>query len=599
MPAGENTAAVTTSLPTAATAVTSVDARRSSSAEARALWQLRRRLLANTIAQLLRESRFRVLLVAGLTAFFWLGLFLLFADAFRFLVHSIPDFATREQTVRTLYNIFFLSLMVMLVFSTAIILYGSLFRSSDTQWLLTLPVRDERIFLYKFQEAMFFGNWGFLLLGSPMLVAYGLVSQAPWYYYALLPPFMGAFVYVPGSLGALACLFVVHWLPRRRRLISWLTVALVLGALAAVAWSMRHGSGANLMTSAWFRDIVARLEFSEQRLLPSWWLSTGLLEAAQGQWSEGLMLLLVTLANALLLHQVALVVAGRTLRRSFDAVRGYQPPRSRWDAAWLDRVLERLMKGLPHSARLLVMKDVRTFRRDPVQWSQFMIFFGLLGLYFANIRRLSYDLDQATWVNMVSFLNLAVVGLILSTFTSRFVFPMISLEGKRLWILGRLPIRRDAIIWSKFLFAMLGSIVPCALLVLLSDLMLRVVPLVLWLHLLICVLLATGLSGIAVGLGAMMPNLREESPTKIAAGFGGTLNLVVSTLYIAAVVGMTAVPCHFYLAAEQAESLSQMIDPQRLRAWITLGAVGATLLGALATAVPLWFGLRAFRRLEY
>ena len=30
---------------------------------------------------------------------------------------------------------------------------------------------------------------------------------------------------------------------------------------------------------------------------------------------------------------------------------------------------------------------------------------------------------------MIGFLNLAVVGLILSTFTTRFIFPMVSLEG--------------------------------------------------------------------------------------------------------------------------------------------------------------------------
>ncbi len=59
---------------------------------------------------------------------------------------------------------------------------------------------------------------------------------------------------------------------------------------------------------------------------------------------------------------------------------------------------------------------------------------------------------------MISFLNLAVVGLLLSTFTTRFVFPMISLEGRRFWILGLLPVRRETIIWGKYLFATLGSL---------------------------------------------------------------------------------------------------------------------------------------------
>ena len=82
--------------------------------------------------------------------------------------------------------------------------------------------------------------------------------------------------------------------------------------------------------------------------------------------------------------------------------------------------------------------------------------------------------------------------------------------------------------------------VPCCLLILLSDYMLRVSTLVVVIHQLTCVLLCLGLSGIAVGLGAKMPDLREESPSKIAAGFGGTLTLVISAVYIVVIVLLTA-----------------------------------------------------------
>ena len=45
---------------------------------------------------------------------------------------------------------------------------------------------------------------------------------------------------------------------------------------------------------------------------------------------------------------------------------------------------------LPVPVRLLIVKDLRLFRRDPLQWSQFLIFLGLLALYFFNIRRFTY-----------------------------------------------------------------------------------------------------------------------------------------------------------------------------------------------------------------
>ena len=122
-------------------------------------------------------------------------------------------------------------------------------------------------------------------------------------------------------------------------------------------------------------------------------------------------------------------------------------------------------------------------------------------------------------------------------------------------------------------------------------------------HQLTCVLLCVGLSGIAVGLGARLPNFREQSPSRIAAGFGGTLTLVISTLYILAVVSLTALPCHFCLAAEKISAVGQAPPRAAIRWWMDFsliaGTIGSVVLGILATVIPLRIGFRAFRRLEF
>ena len=41
---------------------------------------------------------------------------------------------------------------------------------------------------------------------------------------------------------------------------------------------------------------------------------------------------------------------------------------------------------------------------------------------------------------------------------SRFIFPLISLEGRKFWILGLTPLSRDQILWGKFAFAVVGSL---------------------------------------------------------------------------------------------------------------------------------------------
>jgi ABC-2 type transport system permease protein len=562
----------------------------------------------------------------------WVGLFWLLADGFWFLRTAIPHPETREETVLAVFGMFFAALMLMLVFSSGVILYGSLFRSREMEFLLTIPARAQRVFLHKFQEAVLLSSWGFLLLGSPMLLAYGIVAGAPWYYYAMLPPFVVAFVYAPVSLGAILCLEIVYHLPKNRlQIMVAAGVLLLVGALWIFS-TLILGPEKDILTPGWFQEMLRRLQFSQGRLLPSWWLSTGLLEVAGKGWSEGMLFLTLLIANALMFREVAIWIAGRLYRPAYSGLCGAQHGRGRswpagidrvvaWTTAllmavvatsaagasyvarWLDRAMFYATGLLPLPLRLMIIKDLRLFRRDPVQWSQFLIFFALLTLYFVNIRRFRYDMYYIGWVQMVSFLNLSVVGLLMSTFTTRFIFPMISLEGRRFWLLGLLPLRRDSILWSKFAFAAGGSIIPCALLILLSDGMLRVSPLILASHQLTCLILCLGLSGIAVGLGARFPNLREQSPARIAAGFGGTLNLVLSTLYILVVVLLTALPCHFYLAARSSPAAASLGAAGNLvgglQLWLVAGTCGSVILGILATVIPLRIGFKAFRQLEF
>jgi ABC-2 type transport system permease protein len=179
---------------------------------------------------------------------------------------------------------------------------------------------------------------------------------------------------------------------------------------------------------------------------------------------------------------------------------------------------------------------------------------------------------------------------------------MISLEGRRFWILGLLPLHRDQIVWSKFLFSFLGGLLPCCGLVLLSDVMLGLPRRAIVIHEICCVVLCMGLSGIAVGLGAKMPDLRESSPAKISSGFGGTLSLVVSSLFIMLVVVTAALPTHLFLASHAFGA--DAVAPGGWLAWAgsTQGIVASLSvvvgLGLLATFVPLVLGLRAFRQLE-
>lgn len=562
-----------------------------------------RRLLAETLA----TSRLRVTVVSILTCVFWGGMFWVFLEGFALLDSAISHEPTRAQTIHAIYNIFFLSLLAMLSVSSGIILYGLLFDSEEVRYLLTTPASAQRIVLHKFQESVVLSCWGFILLGSPLLVAYGVQAHAPWYYFGLLLPFLISFVFLPAAFGSLACLLLVTYLPRVRVHALAIVCVLLLGGAAYWSWSFVTANPNDIMTPLWFQGVMARLRHSEQRLLPSYWLSSGLLEAAHpaatdagDSWRESLGFLSVLISNAMLAPIAVAWIGGRLLRPAFSQLAGLSRTSRNTKASWMDIVAMKLTTPFPRPLQLLLVKDLRLFRRDPLRWTQFMIFFGLLGLYFVNIRRFQYDEPLDSWMTLIGFLNLGVVGLIQSTFTTRFIFPMISMEGRRFWILGTLPVDRDLILWGKLLFAVTVSVIPCSVLIFLSDFMLQILartPGIALIHQIVCWSICVGLSAIAVGLGARLPNLREPSPAKIAAGFGGTLNLVLSAVFIVLSVLVVAIPAYFWVEATSAGSHV---------GWLRLGSTSATMAGlticilmaCFTTYVPLKIGLTEFRRME-
>jgi len=527
---------------------------------------------------------------------FWLGLFGLFLGGFEFIGLSDELF---NAIFDYLFSMFFLSILIMLFFSTGIITYTGLFHSRESDFLLSTPASTDRIFAYKFAEAVVMSSWGFFLLGSPLMVAYGLNVKAPIAFYGMFLVYLFTFVMIAGSLGAIAAILVANVFPNRQKLVLAGATVGALALMIGLGLRIWNAPGATL-TSDWLGSVQERLAFCQHPLWPSRWMSAGLSASARGNWPRAGYYLMVLSAHAGLGYLIAAAVARDLYFRGFNRVQGGRSSRRRIALDALDGVFHRCFFFLARPVRLLILKDLRNFLRDPAQWSQFLIFFGLLAFYFLNIPRLGYGIQSPSWRNLISFLNLAVTALILSTFTSRFIFPLLSLEGRNFWVLGLLPLRREQILWGKFAFSVGISLGATELLVFLSDLMLGMGPVIITLHVGMVAVLCVGLSGISVGLGARLPNLRESDPSRIAVGFGGTLNLLVSLVFIFALVTALAVPCHLYfLGIEYPASSRLALSSHEFRFWLTVAILVSLAIGAAGTIIPLRIGIKAFQRMEF
>ncbi len=562
------------------------------------LW-LRRQLFHNTVYVLLRHSRLRLLLIALLTLIIWGGLYAMFQEGFGFLNTLEAQVPVSLHIIKLLFGLFFLSLMGLMVFSTGLLLYGSMFRAPEATFLLSTPARPDQIFAYKFQEAMLFGGWSFLLLGTPLLLSYGIEMKAHWTYYLLFLPYLLGFLLLPGAIGALACLLIVHFLPRRRKQV--LILLLVLVFFAVIFWmaSVASGAGIDSVSEAWLRKLIKHLEPAQLPFLPSLWMTRGLMAGAKGDLVEALFYLLLICSNGLFIYLLSAWTARLVYRSAYSRVTSSGGAKRKFGLHWTDRLAGGLLGWADVRTRLFVLKDLRTFRRDPVQWGQVLILAGILLLYFLNIPNLPhghYELHQRT---MIGLLNVSVIGLMLATYTSRFVFPMMSLEGRNFWILGLLPLERDRLLNSKFAYASTFCVTISFVLVLLSELMLRLPWQVAAIHLLAMLSLALGLSALSVGLGAYLVNLKETNPSKIATGFGGTINLLFSLAFAVLTVFLAGVPALVYFAETFLRQQETMVLDARHWYWLAGCTAAIIAVGAITIIVPLRIGMRAFRRMEF
>jgi ABC-2 type transport system permease protein len=548
------------------------------------------RVAAHSLASVRRESTLKVAFVSASVVGLWLGAFALARFSFSALdrfgaeLLGTGDLSLVELLVPRVLSVLALLLLVLLVFSNALLAHATLYRSTEVTLLLASPLSFRALFLERFAEIVTFSSWSTAFLGSPAVLALGLHRHAAWPYYLGAVALFIPFVVIPAAAGALLALVVMRFAPRvPRTLLSAIAVALL--AVLFLAFRGQVGDPQFRETP----DVSTALRLTsaaDSPWLPSYWLTDGLVAGARGATGrlgyDGLLLL----ANALFLTWLAAETAHRVYHRGWSnqagRVRGGRttPGRPHGDR------LARLLAPLPPAVRALCVKDVRLFARDPAQWSQFAIFFGMLMLYVANMRPGTHGFSTAFWQGWITLLNTVAGLLVLATLTTRFVFPLVSLEGRRLWILSQAPLPRHRLVYQKFGLSVAFSAVITVGLVTLTGWRLGLSTVPFTFSLLTVMAASLALSGLAVGLGSLYPNFSEESPARIVSGLGGTLTFILSAAYVVLVAAAQTVVLNW-------RSLGRHLGGEGTFPLAVAAALAFTLVTtAAATLIPLRLGIR-------
>jgi len=536
------------------------------------------------------RNRLKMLVITFAVVGLWFSLYRFFIGGLMYMNH-FPDI--KEWVVTYMFAIFFLSLFVMLLISNAIISYSSFYRSAEASMLVAMPLEPGQIFIYKMAESILFSSWAFFFLGTPLLVAYGVNYSAGWAYYFSVLCLIPAFIILPAVSGGATTMLIGRFLPRRRQELLLALLLVILVVTVAVVTNLAKLRGTALpFTALWMQSFMDKLTFAQNPVLPSYWLTRALMGSVIGQHSEAGFFWLMLVSNGLFVGLIAYWLAKRYYFRAYSLVQSSRRDVKYSQTGIIDWAGSVLFGLFSRPMRLINTKDLKTFIRDPVQWSQFLVFFGILAVYFLNLRNITYiNLNSPFWKYLVSFLNLIATVLTLATFTTRFIYPQLSLEGQRFWILGMMPITRPQIFFGKFLFAAVCSVIIAEPLIFISAWMLHVNTVVMVYQMYIVLVICVGLAAISTAMGTIYPNFREDNPSKIVAGFGGTFNLVLSLIYTLGMIAIAIVPCHMRYAG-------QHINTTLFHKLIFYDTAIITVMCGVIVVICLSLGVKAIKKME-
>ncbi len=540
----------------------------------------------------LEHDRLKSFTVIGFLVIYAFSAYFLLNKGFTF-IGDLP--AAGSLIVDRLIHVVFFGFMIMLTFSTAITAYISIYRGRDLPWLLSLPISHRVLFLWKCVESALFSSWGLLVIITPLLFSFAEQRDVSPLFYLKSALIMVPFLTICASVGTIGLIIVGRFLNRRQ---FGVIAGILAGALVAyMFWTAisekhsieEHGGYSAAMA---FQSVLGHTAIATHPLLPSTWLSTTIIEWSYPYGNTRLallqpcLLLSYSLALPLLLTGMARLWFYPSWNRSLQSNAisansrlkspGHRPASesTKLSFAWFPKLLGRPMGAVAR-------KDLLTFVREPAQWVQFTLIFGLLAIYSASLDHMHEQLDDARDLYLVAFLNLAVAALALSTLTTRFIFPQFSLEGQKFWILAMSPIRLEAIVVQKFITSAIMTSVAMLTIVFLSSHSLKFTTPDSVFFGLAMLQLSLGLNGLSVGLGVIFPNLHEDNTAKIVSGFGGTLCLVLSFLFIISLI--------FTLVAARSEIFyHNTVSEDWFQAPKTLAFIGLSLvLTVVTTFLPL------------
>jgi ABC-2 type transport system permease protein len=452
----------------------------------------------------------------------------------------------------------FAVLFFMLVISATALAMGGFFLSDDLDLILASPISYTKFFFNKLVYITINSSWMPLIFIVPMLLGFGSAYKAPLLYYLIAPLILVPYFFLASSLSVVIAITLAKAVPpNRSREVLFVASIAFMGLLYLVIDLIRLSVASSFSASS-LSQLVSFLGLANVSWLPSHWIALCLQDLMDNSLTRFSLYFpqllssttfLIALAHILI---VSLHFSCYTRAKSNKKRKSYNS----------QKTPSRIAALISQPQVAMISKELKTFSRDVTHTVQLLMLLGLCMVYILNLKVFS-GLGMGggdghdDWYQRFFFLsNASVAAFVTTGFCTRFVFVSLSLEGRSLWLLQTAPIKIADIMKAKFRcwyppVALLACLVFMA-----AGLSLRMGYTLIIISVLASWIIAYGIVGLAIGLGARFANFSWEHSSQLAAGFGNIVFMIASICLI----GLNLIPACLMLF-DNPFSLPYILEP--------------------------------------
>jgi ABC-2 type transport system permease protein len=532
---------------------------------------------------------FKLLLFGTIGMLFWGGIF---AVSLRVLGYFKEIAELGDILACKLLSMVLLTFFFLLVFSSILTSLSKLYLSRDLSLVHSMPVPSYKVFISRWIESTADSSWMVIVYTLPVFISYGIVYQTGFLFYTNILMTLLSLSIIASGVSAVLVITAVNFLAasRIRNICIFIGLCVFLVLFFAFRF-LRPERLVNPETFATALVYLKALKTPAPPYLPSTWAFDSMKALLYGNIAKGMFQVVLLWSFAGVMVCMVIIIAEAVYFKGLSKTRTAQIRLFNYKTT-----RGRFLRFFSRPVRAFAIKEVRTFFRDQTQWSQLFLIAALVVIYIYNFNVLPLEkapIETVYLQNLLSFLNMGLAGFVLIAVAARFAYPAVSTEKEAFWLVKSSPIALANYLWIKFIIYYLPLLVLTEILIVATNILLKVSPFMMGLSIMNIFFMVPGVVSMGIGLGAAYPDFKSENPAQTVTGFGGLLFMITCTGYIGAVIIIEAGPVYnLFMAGIKETPLSVF-----MWIWIIGSFALAFIINILAIVIPMKFGEKKLSRL--